>query len=25
MAFDAYCARREAVPKSGQPGPPPVR
>jgi hypothetical protein len=25
MAFDAYCARREAVQKSGQPGPPPVR
>jgi hypothetical protein len=25
MAFDAYCARRDATRGSGRPGPPPVR
>jgi hypothetical protein len=25
MAFDAYCARREAAQASGRPAPPPVR
>jgi hypothetical protein len=25
MAFDAYCARRDAARGSGRPGPPPVR
>ena len=25
MAFDAYCARRDAVRESGRPAPPPVR
>jgi hypothetical protein len=25
MAFDAYCARRDAARRSGRPDPPPVR